>query len=167
MPKQKNLTPKERQVIKLICSGETQTNAVFATYNCSTKASAGAMATKIMKRPQVIKVLNKGLEVSEGKIVQNIEKSLGQELAMAGIDRKAIVEKFKELLFSDDKRVVQGMLDLYSKWQGLFAPEKRMLIEQSTIYQEIKQLPEEGIIEEQKELEEGPEETNEKPATKE
>ena len=161
MPKQKNLTAKERKAIQLVCAGETQTDAIFHSYDCKNKQTASSIATRVFKRPQVKRVLDKGLEKTEGKIVKNIEKSIGQELALAGIDRKAIVEKFSELLYSNDKRIVYQAIDLYSKWQGLFAPEKRMLIEQSTIYQEIKQLPEEGIIERPKE------EFKEKPATKE
>ena len=160
MPK-RNLTLKEREVVKLVSAGHSQADAVMKVYNCKNKQSASSLAYKVFKRPMVVKRLSVGLEASEGKLVQEIQKSLGQELTMAGIDRKEIVKKFKELLYSDDKRVVYQMLDLYSKWQGLFAPEKRMLIEQSTIYQEIKQLPEEGIIERPKE------EFKEKPATKE
>ena len=161
MPKQKNLTAKERKAIQLVCAGETQTDAIFHSYDCKNKQTASSIATRVFKRPQVKRVLDKGLERTEGQIVQRIEKSIGQELALAGIDKKAIVEKFKELLYSNDKRIVFQMIDMFNKLGGLYAPEKRMLIEQSTIYAEIKELPEEGIIERPEE------EFKEKPATKE
>jgi len=142
MPK-KNLTTNERDVIKLVCLGKTQTQAVFDVYNCKNKQTAGAMATKIFKRPMVKALLEKGLAESDQSLVKGVQQSIQEELQDMGIDRKEILERFKELLYSNDLRVVQQMIDLWSKWTGAYAPTKALLLSKSEIFTEVKELEEE------------------------
>ena len=140
----KALTQKEREVVKLMLLGKNQTEAVFQVYNCKDRNSAGAMATRIMKRPRVKKILEKGQPKVEEHLVRSVEKSITQELEALDIDRAEIAKRFKMLLYSKDQRVVYQALDFYAKLTGLFAPTKQLLLQHSEIYSEIKELKEEG-----------------------
>jgi len=139
----KALTKKERDAVALYLTGLTKRDSVMKVYNCKNLKSASALAASVFKRPHVREVLEKGLQKTQEHVVAQAQRSISEELQKLGVDRGQIAKRFRDLLYSDDKRTVAQMLDFYAKLTGAFAPTKQLLLNKTEVYSEIKLLPEE------------------------
>lgn len=146
----KKLTLKEKRFVQeYLKTGNQAGSIVKAGYQLGSKGGNPINKLKIAS------------QMGKNKLDKvEIKESIEEQLIEEGIDRKEIISRFKDLLYSNDLRVVKEMIDMWSKWVGAYSPERKMIMSRSEIYQEIKEMPEheeQPLLESKEEVQELPE----------
>ena len=128
--KPQRLTLKQQEFVKRVIKDKNLTKAAAEVYDLGSKGG---------KNPY-----NTAKSIGSDNLAKPyLRASIQQQLETMGIDRREILKQFKKLLYSTDQRVCYQAIDMYLKITGGYAPEKKMLLEKSEIYSEIRELPEE------------------------
>lgn len=125
--------------------GKNQTQAAYEAYTCKNKNTAGAIATRVMKKDRVKRLLKKGKERTEESLIRQVERSIADELKALGITRKEIAQRSRDLLYSKDQRVSMNALHWLSQVLGLYAPKTNVSLQVQELYQHIEEGREEFV----------------------
>ena len=111
-------THKEEMAIEYLLGGLNSQDAVFKAYDCSTKASAKSLATRVFKKPTVIKRYDEKKAMLDEKTTQMHADFI--TLLEKSIPSQEVIDVLKKHIKGDDKRVSLGAIDQYHKLSGLY-----------------------------------------------
>lgn len=129
-----NLTKKEQLAVEYFLAGDNRTEAVFKAYECNSRESAGAMASKIFQKERIRNELAKRQVMLQQKLS---DKNLRMvEIIEKYVPREAIAKKIADNIMSSDKRVSDSAIEKYLKIAGEYAPEKMLALVRGDIVSE-------------------------------